>query len=135
MDGLRLAVELTPINLAGGRATWNRFGDIRTCAVNIHLNFPFALLGRVLTIPTVEIVRDQEKDTTHLIDRAVNRLIRAGGRQSQAEAAHLLEGIGVVAHDPHKAQIVADLPARGTSSRWEEFTEALTTDYYARFED
>jgi hypothetical protein len=113
----------------------NRFGDVRTCAVNFRLKFPFAHLGGVLTIPTVKTVRDQEKDTTHLINRAVNRLIRAGGRQSQAEAAHLLEGIGVVLRDPHKAQIVSDLPARGTGLRWEEFAEVLTTVYYARFED
>ena len=29
LDGLRLAVELKPINLAVGRAIWNRFGDVR----------------------------------------------------------------------------------------------------------
>jgi hypothetical protein len=52
LDGLRLAVELKPINLAVGRAIWNRFGDIRTFAVNIHLKFPFAVVGGVLVIPT-----------------------------------------------------------------------------------
>ena len=54
LDGLRLAVELKPINLAVGRAIWNRFGDIRTFAVNIHLKFPFAVVGGVLVIPTYE---------------------------------------------------------------------------------
>ena len=39
-DGLRLAVELKPVNLAVGRAIWNRFGDIRTFAVNLYLRFP-----------------------------------------------------------------------------------------------
>jgi hypothetical protein len=43
LDGLRLAVELKPINLAVGRAIWNRFGDIRTFAVNIHLKFRLRL--------------------------------------------------------------------------------------------
>jgi hypothetical protein len=54
LDGLRFAVELKPINLAVGRAIWNRFGDIRTFAVNIHLKFPFAAVGGVLVIPTYE---------------------------------------------------------------------------------
>src|SRR5213075_3432256 len=54
LDGLRLAVEIKPVNLAVGRALWNRFGDIRTFAVNIHLKFPFAVVGGVLVIPTYE---------------------------------------------------------------------------------
>lgn len=54
LDGLRFAVELKPINLAVGRALWNRFGDIRTFAVNIHLKFPFAVVGGVLVIPIYE---------------------------------------------------------------------------------
>lgn len=52
LDGLRLAVEIKPINLAVGRAMWNRFGDIRAFAVNIHLKFPFAVVGGVLAVPT-----------------------------------------------------------------------------------
>jgi len=54
LDGLRLAVEIKPINLAVGRALWNRFGDIRSFAVNIHLKFPFAVVGGVLAVPTWE---------------------------------------------------------------------------------
>jgi len=54
IDGLRLAVELKPVNLAVGRAIWNRFGDIRTFAVNLHLKFPFCVVGGVLVIPTYE---------------------------------------------------------------------------------
>jgi hypothetical protein len=117
---MRLAVELKPINLAVGRAIWNRFGDIRTFAVNIHLKFPFAIVGGVLVIPIYEetgtraameaenqeIAKLEEepsdeksetsqpvsgaairKGTTHLIERAIERLIRAGGRKSEAEAA------------------------------------------------
>lgn len=61
LDGLRLAVELKPINLAVGRAIWNRFGDIRTFAVNIHLKFPFCVVGGVLAIPTYERVRNLSK--------------------------------------------------------------------------
>jgi hypothetical protein len=171
LDGLRLAVELKPINLAVGRALWNRFGDIRTFAVNIHLKFPFAVVGGVLVIPTYEetgtkaAIEAEEKEvaetddtdhssetgksatpevvstpagrksTTHLIERAIERLIRAGGRKSEAEAAHLLEGIAVIVYDPETATMLSDLPKAGSGLRWEEFTRDLITAYRARFED
>lgn len=174
LDGLRLAVELKPINLAVGRAIWNRFGDIRTFAVNIHLKFPFCVVGGVLVIPTYEVkntndAREAEetekaiedgggdiendadtiadgdgqkalsgevrKPTGHLIDRAIRRLIRAGGRKSEAEAAHLLEGIAVVVYDPDKATIDPLIPAAGYGLRWEEFLDVIETAYRARFED
>lgn len=54
LDGLRLAIEIKPINLAVGRAIWNRFGDVRAFAVNIHLKFPFAVVGGLLAVPTWE---------------------------------------------------------------------------------
>jgi hypothetical protein len=173
LDGLRLAVELKPINLAVGRAIWNRFGDIRTFAVNIHLKFPFAVVGGVLVIPTYEEVgtkaakkaeqQEEEienedgetveenaesltervaesviplrKSTVHLIERAIERLIRAGGRKSEAEAAHLLEGIAVVAYNPDTATIDPNLPKPGSGLRWEEFVNALVSSYRARFEN
>lgn len=173
LDGLRFAVELKPINLAVGRAIWNRFGDIRTFAVNIHLKFPFAVVGGVLAIPTYEEVgtkeakdseskelakeegiesedltegniaadefetngTSQRKSTVHLIERAVERLIRAGGRKSEAEAAHLLEGIAVIVYDPETSTLHPDIPKPGSGLRWDEFVDALATSYRTRFED
>lgn len=165
LDGLRLAVELKPINLAVGRAIWNRFGDIRTFAVNIHLKFPFAVVGGVLVIPIWEEIGTPEaqiaearelseenagsdidlaaveesvparKSTTHLIERAIERLVRAGGRRSEAEAAHLLEGIAVVVYDPDSATISQTLPTPGKGLRWEEFVVDLASAYRARFEN
>lgn len=176
LDGLRLAVELKPINLAVGRAIWNRFGDVRTFAVNIHLKFPFAVVGAVLVIPTYEETgtkaaqeaeaKEEEKEhaaadgsepdgsvsavelnaspaatapskksTVHLIDRAIERLVRAGGRKSEAESDHLLEGIAVVVYDPDTGTIHQDLPKAESGLRWEQFISALVAAYRARFED
>jgi hypothetical protein len=176
LDGLRLAVELKPINLAVGRAIWNRFGDIRTFAVNIHLKFPFAVVGGVLVIPIYEevgttaarraavaevvaaegsastlIEQDQDsgtddtvqsgvaapsrRSTVHLIKRAIERLVRAGGRKSEADAAHLLEGIAVVVYDTETGKVDGTLPEAGSGLRWEEFTASLAATYRARFED
>lgn len=136
LDGLRLAVEIKPVNLAVGRAIWNRFGDIRTFAVNLHLKFPFAVVGGVLAIPTYEEGREGggRRSTVPLIQRAVTRLIRAGGRRTEGDAPHLLEGIGVVVYDPDTGRLTPDLPPPGSGLRWEEFISALVTAYEARFE-
>jgi len=135
LDGLRLAVELKPVMLAVGRAIWNRFGDLRMFAVNLHLKFPFAVVGGVLAIPTYEVheVTGTKKSTVNLIERAIARLARAGGRVTEGDAAHLLEGVGVVVYDPDTGMLDSTLPPAGSGLRWEEFVESMATAYAARF--
>ncbi|MGH9067721.1 MAG: hypothetical protein ACRD0J_09570 [Acidimicrobiales bacterium] len=139
LDGLTLAVEIKPVHLAVGRAIWNRFGDIRTFAVNIHLKFPFAVVGGIMTLPTAERARsgsDSEwKPTTHLVTRAVDRLIRAGGRETEGDAAHLLEGIAVLVFDHVSGRINDAVPPPGSNLRWPEFIANLATAHNARFGD
>jgi hypothetical protein len=171
LDGLRLAIELKPVNLAVGRAIWNRFGDLRTFAVNLHLKFPFCVIGGVLVVPTSEEVGTKAaseadakeyalqedldlgvpkdiptteprtpparrtKSTTHLIERAVQRLVRAGGRKTEGDAPHLLEAISVIAYDPETSTIDPDLPAPETGLRWDHFIRSLAIAYRGRFED
>lgn len=136
-DGLRLAVEIKPVHLAVGRAIWNRFGDVRTFAVNIHLKFPFAVVGGILTLPTTERLRsgdDSEwKSTTHLVSRAVGRFMRAGGRRTEGDAAHLLEGIAVVALDRESGIVEPELPPPGSGLRWDEFIATMADVYQSRF--
>jgi hypothetical protein len=135
LDGLRLAVEIKPVNLAVGRAIWNRFGDIRTFAVNLHLKFPFAVIGGVLVVPIFEVKKDgTRKNTRPLIARAIQRFIRAGGRRTEGDAAHLLEAICVLIYDPDTGTVASDSPPMGSGLRWEEFINALSTAYEARFE-
>lgn len=125
--------KIKPVNLAVGRAIWNRFGDIRTFAVNLHLKFPFAVVGGVLVLPTYEVSAGRKKDTTHLIDRAVDRLARAGGRENEGGAPHLLEAVGVVVYDPDKGRLDPTTPPLGSGLRWNEFVDDLAVAYEARF--
>jgi hypothetical protein len=131
LDGLRLAIEIKPVNRSVGKALWNRFGDIRTFAVNLHLKFPFAVTGGVLVIPTVDAATGGS--TTHLIDRAILRLVRAGGRLSEGDAPHLLEGVCVIVYDPATATLDLKVPPAGSRLRWEEFIEDLVAAYQSRF--
>ena len=137
-DGLKLAVEIKPVQLAVGRAIWNRFGDIRTFAVNVHLKFPFAVVGGILTVPTTERAKsgndDLWKSTKHLIERTIGRLVRAGGRKTEGDAGHLLEGIAVVAFDRQTGTVDSDLPPAGCGLRWEEFIDDMAQAYAARFD-
>ena len=136
-DGLKLAVEIKPVYLAIGRAIWNRFGDVRTFAVNIHLKFPFAVVGGILTLPTSERIRSGDdtewKSTTNLITRAASRFARAGGRRTEGDAAHLLEGIAIVAFDRETGNVEPDLPSAGCGLRWDEFIQTIADTYRARF--
>jgi hypothetical protein len=75
-----------------------------------------------------------QRSTRHLTARAVQRLTRAGGRETEADAANLLEGIAVIAYDPNSEMVDPDLPASGTGLRWEELVDALAKAYEARFE-
>jgi len=133
LDGLKLAVELKPINLAVGRAIWNRFGDIRVTAVSIHLKYPFAVAGGVLTVPTWESTPRGRKSTEGLIVRLVELLRRAGGRAREDDAPHRLEGVAVVAFDPATSTIRDDLPQPGIGLRWQEAVEAMARAYEERF--
>ena len=136
-DGLKLAVEIKPVHLAVGRAIWNRFGDIRTFAVNVHLKFPFAVVGGVLTLPTTERSKSGSdvdwKPTTHLIERAVGRFVRAGGRRTEGDASHLIEGIAVVVFDRQTGLLEPGLPPVGSGLRWPEFIKTIHDTYEARF--
>lgn len=188
LDGLRLAIEIKPVNLAVGRALWNRFGDVRAFAVNIHLKFPFAVVGGVLAVPTwewakvtktmakkaaaeaaqpglVEAINDEHDDelpegedvdeseeteelaaavvagelykkpTTHLLERLIKRLQRTRRRETEADAAHLLEAVTVIVYDPDTGQLDPALPPPGSGLRWDEFVAALADSYDIRFED
>lgn len=174
LDGLRLAIEIKPVNLAVGRAIWNRFGDIRAFAVNIHLKFPFAIVGGVLAVPTWEWrrataaaeVEEQEaaaeedagdslvptpreadvadehsgdlggdkKSTVPLIERLVKRLQRTPLRQSEADAAHLLEAVTVIVYDPDTGVLHDELPPAGYGLRFDEFIDLIAETYDVRFE-
>jgi hypothetical protein len=134
LDGVRLAVEIKPVNLAVGRALWNRFGDVRAFAVNIHLKFPFAVVGGVLVIPTYEITkRGARKSTMPLIQRTIGRLVRAGRRRNESEAAHLLEGIGVIVYDADTGRLEQTVPGADSGLRWEQFVAQLAEAYDTRF--
>lgn len=137
LDGLRLAIEIKPVLLAVGRAIWNRFGDVRTFAVNLHLKFPFAVVGGLMPIPTWEERTPGDGtrlDTTTKIERLVGRFHRAGSRQTEGDAPHLLEAVGVVVFDPDTGAMHPNLPPAGLGLRWDEFIERLATAYETRFE-
>lgn len=134
LDGVRVAIEIKPSYRAVGRAIWNRFGDVRAFAVNIHLKFPFAVVGGVQVLPTWDYDEDGNWiDTTGYLRRAARRLARIRPRETEADADHLLEAFLLLIFDPKSGTLDPDLPPSGSSLRWDGFLDALVTAYDTRF--
>jgi hypothetical protein len=138
IDGVRLAVELKPVHLAVGRAVWNRFGDVRVFAVNIHLKFPFALVAGALSVPTEERTASGDdsswKSTRHLVTKLCRRLALAASRDLDSDPPHLLEAGTVIVFDHRTKALDPDLPEPGSGLRWDEFVDRLADLYRLRFD-
>lgn len=134
LDGIRLAVEIKPSYRAIGRAIWNRYGDVRTFAVNLHLKFPFAVVGGIQVLPTIDVEDDGTHiDTRRYIERAARRLSRIRPRGTEADADHLVEAFGLLAFDPLTAELDPEIPPFDSSLRLSEFVDALVRAYDTRF--
>lgn len=134
LDGVRLAIELKPTYRAVSRAIWNRYGDVRAFAVNIHLKFPFAVVGGIQVLPTTDIEDDGTQiDTRNYLERASRRLARIRPRATEADAGHLLEAFGLLAFDPFTAKLDSDIPPVDSALRWDQFVDELVRAYDVRF--
>lgn len=134
LDGVRVAIEIKPSYRAVGRAIWNRFGDVRAFAVNIHLKFPLAVVGGVQVLPTWDFDENGNwVDTTSYLRRASRRLDRIRLRETEADADHLLEGFLLLVFDPKTGTLDPNIPAQGSPLRWDGFIDALVKAYDTRF--
>ena len=134
LDGVRLAIEIKPSYRAVGRAIWNRFGDVRAFAVNIHLKFPFAVVGGVQVLPTWDFDENGAwVNTTSYLRRAARRLDRIRLRETEAEAHHLLEGFLLLVFDPKTGKLDPNIPAPSSPLRWDSFIDKLVGTYDTRF--
>jgi hypothetical protein len=131
-DGLKLGIEIKTVNEAAGRAMWNRVGDLRSFAVNYHLKFPYAVCGGVITVPET---MPSEPNLLGLIRRVERVLARVNGRPDEGSAPHRLEAIAFIVYrcTVDGAELHPDLPTAASGLRYEQFLEALTAAYDARF--
>ncbi len=105
-------------------------------AVNLHLKFPFAVVGGLMTVPTYEVTGANNRKPTHdLINRAIERFVRAGDRRTEGAASHLLEAVGLVVFDPDSGEVSNELPPRESGLRYDDFLTELAAAYDSRFED
>ncbi|RMG72452.1 MAG: hypothetical protein D6711_12920 [Chloroflexi bacterium] len=137
-DGVRLAVEIKPVYLAVGRAIWNRFGDIRSFAVNVHLKFPFAVVGGIMPLPTIDWYKDrggtwQQRSTTNLIDRLCRRFDSIGMRRNDGDPVHALEAVCVLAFDPNTQSLHPHYPGAGSFLQFNSFIQKMAEMFESRF--
>ncbi len=134
LDGVRLAIEIKPTYRAVGRAIWNRYGDVRAFGVNIHLKFPFAVVGGIQVLPTIDVEDDgTQVDTSSYLTRAARRLARIRPRQTEADAGHLLEAFALIAFDPLTSTLSTSIPGDASPLHWESFLDTLVVSYDGRF--
>lgn len=133
LDGVRLAIEIKPTYRAVGRAIWNRFGDVRAFSVNIHLKFPFAVVGAVQVLPTWDYdEHDKWVDNANAVRRITRRLHRIRLRETEAEAPHLMEGFLLLVFDPKTAKLSPAIASTDPLG-WDGFLDGLVRAYDARF--
>ncbi len=131
--GLLLAVSVKSICFAPyGKNLKNRFGDLCTEAITLHMRFPYAVVGALFAMP-----EDADLDIT--AQRRVSTFRRAGmlfgtvsGRQDYSSPGERFEDITMLLFQPIREE--RDEPwvkffRPGAGSQLEELTES---EYFAR---
>jgi hypothetical protein len=96
---VRLAVELKPIHLAVGRAMHNRFKDVVFHCVNVHLAWPRAVAGGVITVPVWEQTKTGRKSTLGQVRDLERMLSGTSGHASHRAGIDLAEAHCLVVLD------------------------------------
>jgi hypothetical protein len=131
---VRLAIEIKPVYLAVGRAIWNRFGDVRAFAVNIHLKFPFAVVGGIMPVPTFEWdTNGKRKSTLPVINRLVRRFTQVGKRVRDGDPPHSIEATCVLAFNPDTKQTEPGVTPPGSGLTFPEFITTMAELFEGRF--
>jgi hypothetical protein len=59
-DGVQLAIKTTAVNYSAGSEMGKRLSDTTQSALTLHTRFPFAVIGRIFSIPTWYVERKSE---------------------------------------------------------------------------
>jgi len=128
--GLLLAVSVKSIMAAPyGKNLKNRFADLCTEAITLHMRFPYAVVCAFFAFP-----EDARKDKTrnrHLstFDRAMRLLASVSGRQEHTDPAEKFETIAMLSVEPP-----SQTGRRGKAAIFDAATGKVLTDkaYYEK---
>ncbi len=134
--GLLLAVSIKSICFEPyGKNLKNRFGDLCTEAITLHMRFPYAVVGALFAMP-----EDANLDKTALrristFQRAAMLLGTIGGRHDYSSAGERFEDVTMLLFRPLQeggGEPQVKLYAATTKPELQELSE---TDYFLRLRD
>ncbi|MBN1347754.1 MAG: hypothetical protein JXQ73_34025 [Phycisphaerae bacterium] len=128
--GLLLAISVKSINFAPfGKNLKNRFADLCTEAVTLHMRFPYAVVCAFFAFPVTSSQDGSEGRRISTFVRATRLLATISGRSQHTDPAEKYENITMMLYEPMMCP---------TASPWLKLVDAETeeevtvSDYFAR---
>jgi hypothetical protein len=101
MHGLMLGVSVKGINFPSfGKNLPNRFADLCTEAVNLHMRFPFAVLGVLFVMPEDADLDLTERRTVSTFRRAARMMATISGREDYSDTPESFENATMLRYRP-----------------------------------
>ena len=135
--GLMLGVSVKGINFpAFGKNLPNRFADLCTESVNLHMRFPFAVMGLLFVMPEDADLNHTERRTVSTFARAARMMASISGRENYSDTPESFEDATMLRYRPDnhpEGPSVALFRAEGLVSISEgEYIERLRRTYNRR---
>lgn len=99
--GLLLAVSIKTINAAPyGKNLKNRFADLCTECITLHMRFPYVVLSAIFAFPAAADEDVTDRRTVSTFARATKLLATVSGRSAHSNAAEKFENAVVMLFQP-----------------------------------
>lgn len=99
--GLLLAISITSINFAPfGKNLKNRFGDLCTEAITLHMRFPYAVVCALFAFPSEANQDTTESRVIPTFERATELLSTISGRTQYTNAGERFENVTMMLYQP-----------------------------------
>ena len=135
--GLMLGVSVKGINFPSfGKNLPNRFADLCTEAVNLHMRFPFAVMGLLFVMPEDADLDHTTRRTVSTFARAARMMASISGRENYSDTPESFEDATMLRYRPSghpDGASVALFRAEGfVPIREDEYIEHLRETYNRR---
>ena len=96
-----LAVSIKGINFPSfGKNLPNRFADLCTEAVNLHMRFPFAVMGLLFVMPEDAHQNQTERRKLSTFERAARMMASISGREDYSDTPESFEDATMLLYRP-----------------------------------
>lgn len=126
--GLLLAVSIKSINFAPfGKNLKNRFGDLLTEAITLHLRFPYSIVCMLFAFPVAADNDVTKGRTISTFQRAIKLFATVSGRKDYTDPGEKFENVAMMLFQPTKGTSPKPWVKLFDAQNGEEISEK---DYY-----